>query len=175
MDNAQAPQPVYRQARFADLSDIAALEAEVFHEPYLYLMLRQLYDLHGSEWFVADLDGGVVGYALILEKHGRALLFTFAVAEELQHRGYGRALLDCALDRCASIGAELMYLTVRPDNYNASKLFKQAGFVFAEHDDQYFGLGEPRDVLRYPLAEYDSRNLGADEQSRVMRCRLEHR
>ncbi|MBU3065791.1 GNAT family N-acetyltransferase [Nocardia sp. NEAU-G5] len=151
MENARVPRPVYRRARFADLDDIAALEAEVFNEPYLFLMLRQLFDLHGSEWLVAEMDNAVIGYALTLEKGGRALLFTFAVAKHLQGRGYGRALLERALESCAEIGADVMYLTVRPDNHPASNLFKQAGFVFTEHDDQYFGPGEPRDLFEYKL------------------------
>ncbi|WP_327097766.1 GNAT family N-acetyltransferase [Nocardia vinacea] len=151
MDIVRAPQPQYRQARFADIEDIAAIEAEVFAEPYLYLMLRQLYDLHGSDWLVAELDGRVIGYALTLHKAGRALLFTFAVVEQYQGKGYGRALLDHMLQQCRTDGADVVYLTVRPDNQPAAALFKQAGFEFVEHDDQYFGPGEPRGIFEYRL------------------------
>ncbi|MEU2038546.1 GNAT family N-acetyltransferase [Nocardia niwae] len=151
MNIAKAPQPEYRRACFADLDDIAAIEAEVFAEPYLYLMLRQLFDLHGSEWLVAELDGTVIGYALTLEKKGRALLFTFAVAKRHQGGGYGRGLLSRTLQTCRKVGAEVVYLTVRPDNQHASNLFKRAGFEFVEHDDRYFGPGEPRDVFEYRL------------------------
>lgn len=151
MNIATAPQPEYRKACFADIEDIAAIEAEVFAEPYRYLMLRQLFDLHGSEWLVAELDGTVIGYALTLEKSGRALLFTFAVAKSYQGGGYGRTLLDRTLQTCRAVGAEVVYLTVRPDNQLASHLFKQAGFAFVEHDERYFGPGEPRDVFEYRL------------------------
>ncbi|MGI5219505.1 N-acetyltransferase family protein [Nocardia sp. CA-290969] len=151
MDIAEAPQPEYRQARFADLEDIAAIEAEVFAEPYLYLMLRQLFDLHGREWLVAEMQGTVIGYALTLEKDGRALLFTFAVAKRYQGAGYGRALLDHTLHVCRELGTETVCLTVRPDNHPAGGLFKQAGFDFVEHHDTYFGPGEPRDVYEYHL------------------------
>lgn len=151
MDIAEAPQPKYRQARFADLEDIAAVEAEVFAEPYLYLMLRQLFDLHGAEWLVAEVDGSVIGYALTLEKSGRALLFTFAVAKRYQGAGYGRALLEHTLRLCRELGTDTVYLTVRPDNHPASNLFKQAGFEFVGHDDRYFGAGEPRDVYEFRL------------------------
>ena len=151
MDIAEAPQPVYRQARFADLEDIAAIESEVFGEPYLYLMLRQLYDLHGAEWLVAEVAGTVIGYALTLEKSGRALLFTFAVAKRYQGAGFGRALLNQTLHVCRELGADTVYLTVRPDNHPAGNLFKQAGFEFIEHDDRYFGPGEPRDLYEYRL------------------------
>ncbi|WP_280268967.1 GNAT family N-acetyltransferase [Nocardia wallacei] len=151
MDIAKAPLPNYRPARFADLDDLAAIESEVFAEPYLYLMLRQLFDLHGAEWLVAEVDDTVIGYALTLEKSGRALLFTFAVAKQYQGLGYGRALLDRTLQVFREQGADVMYLTVRPDNHPASNLFKQAGFEFVEHDDRYFGPGEPRDVFKYHL------------------------
>lgn len=151
MDIAEAPQPEYRRACFADLEDLAAIEADVFDEPYLYLMLRQLFELHGSEWLVAELGGAVIGYALTLEKSGRALLFTFAVAKQYQGCGYGRGLLDRALRACGELGTKVMYLTVRPDNHAASNLFKQAGFELVEQDNRYFGEGEPRDVLEYRL------------------------
>jgi|GEM_PF-4732562 ribosomal-protein-alanine N-acetyltransferase len=151
MENAHVPQPVYRRARFADLGDIAATESEVFTEPYLFLMLRQLFDLHGSDWMVAELDDAVIGYALILEKGGQALLFTLAVTMRLRGRGYGRELLDRAVDSCARMGAQVMHATVRPDNHPARNLFKKVGFVVVEHDDRYFGPGEPRDVLEYQL------------------------
>lgn len=152
MDIAEAPQPEYRQARFADLEDIAAIEAEVFAEPYLYLMLRQLFDLHGREWLVAEVGGTVIGYALTLEKNGRALLFTFAVAKRYQGAGYGRGLLNHTLHVCRDMGTRTVYLTVRPDNHPASSLFKQAGFDFCEHVETYFGEGEPRDVYEYRFA-----------------------
>ncbi|MEU5762194.1 GNAT family N-acetyltransferase [Nocardia sp. NPDC047648] len=151
MNIAKAPQVEYRQACFADIEDIAAIEAEVFAEPYLYLMLRQLFDLHGSEWLVAEVEGAVIGYALTLEKSGRALLFTFAVAKRYQGEGYGHALLTRTLQTCRKIGAEVVYLTVRPDNRLAGNLFQRAGFEFVEHDDRYFGPGEPRDVFEYRL------------------------
>ncbi|WP_227980978.1 GNAT family N-acetyltransferase [Nocardia spumae] len=151
MEIAHDPRPEYRQARFTDLNDIAAIEAEVFAEPYLYLMLRQLFELHGTAWLVAEIDGAVIGYALVLEKDGKALLFTFAVARRWQGRDYGRALLEAALARCRDLGAREMSLTVRPDNLRAGNLFKRVGFVFRTHDDRYFGPGEPRDVYAYPL------------------------
>ncbi|MFI5779752.1 GNAT family N-acetyltransferase [Nocardia sp. NPDC051570] len=151
MESTQVPQPEYRQACFTDLEAIAAIEDEVFDEPYKYLMLRQLYDLHGSDWLVAELNEAVIGYALTLEKAGRALLFTFAVAKRFQFRGYGRALLEHTLERSRANGVEVEYLTVRPDNLAASNLFKQAGFVFVAHDERYFGSGEPRDVYEFHL------------------------
>ncbi len=164
MDSDTEAQPLYRSARFEDIEDIAAIEAEAFDEPYRYLMLRQLFDLHSEEWIVAELDGSVVGYALTLTRAGRALLFTFAVTEGRRGRGIGRALLDHALRNDARLGAEIVYLTVRPDNSVARKLFLDIGFELVMHDNHYFGTVEPRDVLEYRLDRL--RDPGADRSGR---------
>ncbi|MFF0487860.1 GNAT family N-acetyltransferase [Nocardia sp. NPDC004068] len=143
--------PTYRQAAFGDLPAIARIEHEVFDEPYRYLMLRQLFDLHGSAWVVCELNGTIIGYALSLEKDRRALLFTFAMSPEFRHRGYAKALLEEALDRSRRLGAEVEYLTVRPDNETAVRLFEAAGFIRTKEDESYFGEGEPRYLYELPL------------------------
>ncbi|MGV9677461.1 N-acetyltransferase family protein [Nocardia sp. NPDC003482] len=143
--------PTYRRAVFDDLPAIARIEHEVFDEPYRYLMLRQLFDLHGSAWVVCELNGAIIGYALSLEKDRRALLFTFAMSPEFRHRGYAKALLEEALDCSRRLGAEVEYLTVWPDNRSAVTLFENAGFVRTKEDARYFGEGEPRYLYELPL------------------------
>ncbi|MBY8861830.1 GNAT family N-acetyltransferase [Nocardia sp. CA2R105] len=151
MNNTRVPQPVYRTARLADLDQIIAIEEAVFPEGPQYYMLRQLFDLHGSDWLVAELDDVVIGYALILSKDGRALLSTFAVVEHLQCRGYGRELLACAMERCRETKVGTMWLTVRPANLRAARMFKEAGFVPDRYVDDYFGPGAARDVMECAL------------------------
>ncbi|MFF3572313.1 GNAT family N-acetyltransferase [Nocardia jiangxiensis] len=151
MDTADDREPVYRRASIGDLEAIAALEAEIFSEPYLQLMLRQLFELHGSQWLVAELDGLVIGYALTLVRDRRSLLFTYAVHRPLRNRGFGRALLDHAMRCCSEAGANEMELTVRPDNQPAFNIFKAANFQSIGYDDQYFGPGEPRRVMKRRL------------------------
>ncbi|MFI5781172.1 GNAT family N-acetyltransferase [Nocardia sp. NPDC051570] len=132
-----------------DLEPIAAIEAQAFSEPYRFSMLRQLYEIHGSEWFVADLDVSVVGYSLTMEKAGQALLFTFGVAKDFRHRGYGRVLLEHTMRQYRALGVRIS-LTVDPENARAVNLYKQAGFVHMRRDPKYFGLDEPRDIYEYP-------------------------
>ena len=149
MEIADNEVPVYRQVFLKDLEAIAALEAEIFPEPYLYFMLRQLFDMHGNQWLVAELGGELIGYALTMVRDAKALLFTLAVATDMQHCGSGRALLERAVQRCIGAGAVDVELTVDPDNRLALNMFEQAGFICVGFDSSYFGPGCPRRLMRY--------------------------
>ncbi|MBF6299258.1 GNAT family N-acetyltransferase [Nocardia amamiensis] len=141
--------PVFRSAILADLGEIATLEQTEFGElAYPYFALRQLFDLHGGHWVVADLDGAFCGYAMVaLGSPQCAWVIGLAIAPQCRGRGYGRALLDDALERCRIADVEDVFLTVRPTDQPASNLYKTAGFVWAAYEEHYFGAGEPRDVL----------------------------
>ncbi|MFD0363729.1 GNAT family N-acetyltransferase [Nocardia sp. GCM10030253] len=141
--------PVYRTATREDLADIAALEKQQLGDLACSLViLRQLFDLHGSHWVVADVDGHVRGYALVgINAAQRAWVLGLAVAAGYQRRGFGTALLAQAISVCRAALVDRVYITVRPTNQRAANLYKNAGFLWAGHEQRYFGEGEPRDVL----------------------------
>lgn len=150
MDNSEgAGEPVFRTARLADLDDIAALEREHFGDLcYPYVTLRQLFDLHGPDWVVAEIGGRVRGYALVgVGTRRRGWVMGLAVAPNYRNRGLGRALLDRAVTSCRTAQADSVYLTVRPTDQRTVKLYKNAGFRWAGYEQRYFGANEPRDVL----------------------------
>ncbi|WP_433683130.1 GNAT family N-acetyltransferase [Nocardia sp. CA-119907] len=146
-------EPVFRAARLADLDHIAQLEREHFGDLcYQYVVLRQLFDLHGSEWVVAEIGGRVCGYALVgVGNRRRGWVIGLAVAPKYRHRGVGRALLERAVSSCRSALADSVYLTVRPTDQRAVNLYKTSGFHWAGHEGRYFGDGEPRDVLVHTI------------------------
>ncbi|WP_405487245.1 GNAT family N-acetyltransferase [Nocardia sp. NBC_00511] len=133
----------------ADLNAIRALEEIEFkHLAYPYFVLRQLFELHGADWTVAEEHGEVCGYVLTaLGNDGNAWFMGLAVARHCRGRGYGRALLESALAHCHRAEVEQVFVTVQPGNRDAYHLYKEVGFVWADHDPGYFGADEPRDVL----------------------------
>ncbi|MTE14632.1 GNAT family N-acetyltransferase [Nocardia sp. CT2-14] len=141
--------PACRTASLSDLDAIRALEVVEFeHLAYPYFVLRQLFELHGANWTVAEDAGEVCGYVLTaIDGDSTAWFLGFAVAPGCRGRGYGRALLEAALAQCRTIRAEQVFVTVKPGNRAAYHLYKEVGFVWADHDVAYFGVGEPRDVL----------------------------
>ncbi|WP_067567715.1 GNAT family N-acetyltransferase [Nocardia acidivorans] len=144
---------VFRAARLADLDAIVALEAAEFaHLAYPYFILRQLFELHGPHWLIAEHEGRVCGYVLTaLGRDGTAWFLGFAVAGYCRGRGYGRSLLETALEQCRAQRIDQVFVTVRPGNQTAYHLYKEVGFVWAEHEMEYFGPDEPRDVLVHKL------------------------
>lgn len=142
-------EPRLRPAVIADLDAIAALESGEFHAlAYPYFVLRQLFDIHGSHWVVADADGSMCGYALVAVGARRtAWLIGLAVSPDFRGLGIGRLLIERAVTRCRSAQIDAVYITVRPTNTPAANLYKTTGFVWVGYEDHYFGSGEPRDLL----------------------------
>ncbi|MFF2085814.1 GNAT family N-acetyltransferase [Nocardia sp. NPDC058176] len=148
-------QPRLRDASVDDLAAIAELESSTFTPlAYPYFALRQLYDIHGSDWVVADLDGALCGYALVAVGRRTAWLLGLAVSAGYQGRGLGSSLLDRAVAQCRSSAVDAVFITVRPSNAPAAKLYENSGFTWVGHEAQYFGIGEPRDLLVHRIA-YD--------------------
>ncbi|MFI6871134.1 GNAT family N-acetyltransferase [Nocardia sp. NPDC050406] len=147
------PVPTIRSAGTDDLAGIQAIEWEQFsHLAYPYFVLRQLFELHGTDWTVAEFEGRVCGYVLTAISAERCAWFLgFAVAGHCRGRGFGRNLLEAALEHCRKARADRVFVTVRPDNRTAYRLYEDVGFVRSDHEAAYFGRDEPRDVLVHKL------------------------
>lgn len=141
---------VCRQARLEDLADIKSLDDAVFADkPYPYFVVRQLFDVHGEHCVVAEADGAIHGYALVAFEPSRstAWLLSLAVLPDSRKRGYGRALMDEAIEICQNADIKRMKITVRPTNDDAYRLYERLGFRPVGTDEAYFGADEARDVL----------------------------
>lgn len=151
--HGSGPIPIFRSATALDLADIGAIEVKQFsHLAYPYFVLRQLFELHGADWTVAEHNGVVCGYVLTAISADRCAWFLgFAVAGYCGGRGYGRTLLETALEHCRNAHVDRVFVTVRPDNRTAYHLYEDVGFVRSDHEGAYFGADEPRDVLVHKL------------------------
>src|SRR5829696_550344 len=79
----------------------------------------------GGAW-VAEHDGTVEGVALALEREGLWGLSLFAVGEELQGRGVGRALLDAALGLAPEARGRIILSSEHP---GAMRRYARAGLA----------------------------------------------
>lgn len=145
-----------RLVREDDLDDLEVLDKEIFHDlAYSKHDLRIYFNLFRSTWYVVDVDGDLAGHALIgsAAGTGAAWLLGLAVSARHQRRGLGRMLMTRAVE--VMIGLEVAdgYITVRPDNAAAYRLYQSFGFVQeGEERENYYGNGEPRKVLRRSFA-----------------------
>jgi [ribosomal protein S18]-alanine N-acetyltransferase len=138
-----------RSARLEDLPILSEMEKAQFTDlAYPFFILRQLFELHRSHWVVAEERGEILGYAVVgVDGQGCAWVLTMTVSERARRNGIGTRLLEHVFDRCRDAQIYRVRLTVRQENTAAVKLYEKTGFRQIEHDLNYFGTDEPRDVL----------------------------
>lgn len=92
-----------------------------------YLTIKVLYD-----------DGQPVGFTAYYMKHFYLGQIRFvAVCEECRSRGYGRKLMDYALQDLQSRGAAKVRLVTRTTNIPAQKLYKASGMHVSQEEDGF--------------------------------------
>jgi ribosomal protein S18 acetylase RimI-like enzyme len=89
-------------------------------------------------FFVALLDGKVVGSIMVGYEGHRGWMNYLAVLPEHQKHGYGRKLVEKAVDELKKLGCLKVNLQVRRSNVSAVEFYKHLGFK----DDDVVGLGK---------------------------------
>jgi ribosomal protein S18 acetylase RimI-like enzyme len=95
--------------------------------------------------FVWEQDGEVVGNLSLIPMHTRGqkifLVANVAVHPDHRRRGIARRLTEAALDRCARLQADQIWLHVRDDNPGALALYRSLGFVEQHRRTTWQGSG----------------------------------
>lgn len=119
-----------RRMRHGDLSAVAAIEGATFRGPWhASAFSRALADPHHN-FFVAEVDGSLVGYGGLWVEGRQAHIAKLAVREGYRRRGVGTTLLAHLLDHARRLGLEQAYLEVRRSNLAAQQLYRRMGFRF---------------------------------------------
>ena len=119
--------PRLRSMRQEDVPGVAALEQSAYEFPWSAGIFRDCL-LAGYTAVVLEVDGELIGYAVMSVAAGEAHLLNICLAQTMRRRGIGRRLLQYMLDVAADAGAERLYLEVRPSNEDAMRLYRAAGF-----------------------------------------------
>jgi ribosomal-protein-alanine acetyltransferase len=139
-----------RTAVSDDLDALVAIENEAFdadrisRRSFRYLLSRQT-----AEIIVADLDGAICGYAMILFRNGTSLarLYSIAVGSQARGKGFAKRLLEAAEQRAFSHDRVILRLEVREDNAPAIALYKAHGYrAIGRYADYY---EDHSDALRF--------------------------
>lgn len=130
-----------RAAAAADLDAVEAIEAAAFAGDRLSRRsLKRLLGRPSALTLVAVADGRIVGYAMLLFRHGSrvARLYSVARAPQAAGQGLGEALLAAVEREAAGRGAVEMRLEVRADNDRAKALYERLGYAaFGSRADYY--------------------------------------
>jgi len=119
-----------RRMGLRDLSAVVALEKATFAAPWRSgAYSRAVADPHHN-FFVAEIDGRLVGYGGLWVEENRAHIAKIAVREGHRRRGIGMAMLQHLLDHARRLGLSEAYLEVRRGNLAAQDMYRRAGFRF---------------------------------------------
>lgn len=114
----------------ADTAACAAIAAAA-PEPWSEGQLLSELESAAARLFVAEDEGGLLGFAVFQLAAGEASLYALNVAPAARRKGVGRALLAGALDALKAEGAGQCFLEVRAANAPALALYRQLGFAAA--------------------------------------------
>ncbi|MCK9454702.1 MAG: ribosomal protein S18-alanine N-acetyltransferase [Sulfurimonas sp.] len=118
-----------RKALKSDTSSLYALEGELFtKENYPLSRASFAYHVKSNLLYVAEVEGKIVGYILVLIKRKNAKLYSIGVAKAYRNRKISQELLKSILKELLSLGFEALLLEVRTDNEAAMALYKKIGF-----------------------------------------------
>jgi ribosomal-protein-alanine acetyltransferase len=152
-----------RQATSDDLNALLQLEHRCFTEDRLSRRsFRRFLDMPRDRLIVADADGELLGYCLVLMSAATrmARIYSIAVLPTARGRGVGEKLVKTAEREAADAGRILMRLEVREDNSSAIALYKRLGYrQFGTYRDYYEDHGNAlrfeRRILFYePTREF---------------------
>lgn len=127
-----------RPARASDIPALVRIEAAAFSDPWPASGFRALLDARTTRMTVAERDGEVLGYSVVIVVQDEAELANLAVAERARGEGIGRQLLSAVLERARGEGVESMYLEVRESNVAARSLYESLGFSPAGRRRGYY-------------------------------------
>jgi tRNA threonylcarbamoyl adenosine modification protein YeaZ/ribosomal-protein-alanine acetyltransferase len=115
----------------SDLAPIAAIELQVFSDPWPESFFAG--ELEQPEVYarVAERDGRIIGYSLAWLGASEGHLGNLAVVPELRRRGVARRLLEDLLDRAQALSVRRLTLEVRVSNFAAQALYRAHGFHLA--------------------------------------------
>ena len=144
-----------RQATAPDLDDIARIERESFRIPWK----REFFESELSEpyRFARVLAGGadvvprIAGYLFAVSLYEEFHVNKIATDSRVRHRGFGKLLLEDAIARARSIGADSITLEVRVSNAPAREFYRSYGFREAFRRKLYYQDGEDAFALVLPL------------------------
>jgi ribosomal-protein-alanine N-acetyltransferase len=142
-----------RTAQAGDLDAILAIEQAAFRTDRLSRRALRHHLARGG-LNVADLDGEVAGYFVLLRRAGatRSRLYSIAVAPGRAGNGIGRRLLEAAEARAAAGGSLELRLEVRTDNVPAIALYERSGYRRLGTIEDFYADGAPALRLGKPLS-----------------------
>jgi len=132
-----------RKALPSDFSKIVEIESLSFRRPYPPELIFSLLHLHSDMFYVALVDGEIVGYVVGAKRRdGSGHVISIAVRPEWRRRGIGAKLMEVLLNAFKDKGLKKAVLEVAISNEEAVNFYKRLGFKVVTLLKDYYSWGE---------------------------------
>lgn len=121
------PELSLRQMVREDIEEVMRIERSIYPYPWSAGNFTDSLNF-GHVCKVAELDGAMVGYAVLMPAPDEAHLLTIGIATGHQRMGLGAALLEKMMAIAREAGMQRVILEVRPSNTAALALYRKCGF-----------------------------------------------
>lgn len=146
------PEMRFRPLQMADLNQVMEIEPEVYPFPWSRGNFSDSLKAGYSCW-ACEIDGQLMGYAILMMVLDEAHLLNISIAKEFQGRGLGRKLLEHIIAKARQHGGQMMFLEVRPSNKPAIRLYEDMGFnEFSVRKGYYPAANGREDAILMGLA-----------------------
>ena len=130
-----------------DASYLAELDIKCFAVPWSEKSFREECENPHATYFVAKIDGKIVGYGGVWIVADEAQITNVAIHPDYQGQGISRRLLENLIEVIKARGAERLTLEVRPSNTAALNLYTSLGFKDCGRRPHYYEDGEDAIIM----------------------------
>ena len=154
---------VVRKATLEDIPKVIVINRVTLPENYPEWFWHEHLERWGDAFFVAEVDGKVVGYVMSRVEYGapnisketlvkKGHIVSIAVLEGYRRRGIGAALMKAAIEALRDkYGCKEVYLEVRVSNEPAIRLYEKLGFQKIRVLPMYYLDGEDAYLMAMAL------------------------
>ncbi|WP_372999703.1 ribosomal protein S18-alanine N-acetyltransferase [Sulfurimonas sp.] len=120
---------IIRKAQSKDASNLFTLEQELFNlADYPLSKASFTYHIRNNMLYIAESNGIILGYILVLIKRRNAKLYSIGVAQEHRGKKISIKLFNVILNSLEMMEFKELFLEVRVSNRVAISLYEQLGF-----------------------------------------------
>ncbi|MDI9619945.1 MAG: ribosomal protein S18-alanine N-acetyltransferase [Candidatus Nezhaarchaeota archaeon] len=163
MRKGEGPEYIIRPFREEDLASVLNINRSCLPENYTPDFFVYHFREFPQGFWVAELEGEVVGYVMTRIDRGfshrphaggacwKGHVISLAVMPHARRRGIAEGMLRKAIEAIRSRDVKEVYLEVRVSNDPAINLYKKLGFKVARRVPRYYGDGEDAYIMLLSL------------------------
>ena len=140
---------LYRRYLPEDFNALYAIEEACFQQPFRFgrRYMRQLVEIPNAATWIAELDGRMVGFAIVDWTGESEMVAAYIQTIEVTPSGRGRGVAGNLLARiegsAQAARARVIWLHVDAGNVGAIRLYEASGYLRGGREENYYPRGRP--------------------------------